>query len=153
MNGSDDDMNDESHGKYGNSENHEKSDTAGGGGESAPASRFVRLQVEVLLEISDADDLTGAALDRIAADEYLPEDERAHAQDAVRRDEAEALAYLVDPFELLSTVPGVDLLQASWSSSHTEYDPDAEGWDLYEDVRPDGHHGAEGPEGPADDGK
>ncbi len=101
-------------------------------------SRYVRLQVEVVLEITDAEELTGAALRRIDSEEYLPDDERAHAQDAVRRDEAEALAYLVDPFDLFGEVPGVELLQASWSSAHADYDPDEEEWDVYEEELTEG---------------
>lgn len=48
-------------------------------------------------------------------------------------DTAEALAYLVDPFDLVSQVPGVELQQASWSSERIDYDPDSPEWDLDED--------------------
>ncbi|OAH13883.1 hypothetical protein [Streptomyces jeddahensis] len=88
-------------------------------------SRYVRLRVELVLEIEDSGALTGAALQRIAEDEDMPADERAHAESAVQEDEAEAIAYLVDPFDLVGEVPGVDLAQASWSSEHVDYDPDA----------------------------
>jgi hypothetical protein len=100
-------------------------------GESGP--RYVRLQVELVLEVNDQDQLTGAALDHIGADESMPDEERSHAEAAVRQDESEALAYLVDPFDLVTTVPGIELVQASWSCAHTEYDPDSDEWDLYED--------------------
>ncbi|GAB2724014.1 hypothetical protein GCM10027072_16870 [Streptomyces bullii] len=63
----------------------------------------------------------------------MPDAERVHAEGAVRDDTAEALAYLVDPFDLVSEVPGVELHQASWSSERIEYDPDAQDWDLDED--------------------
>ncbi|MEV6552603.1 hypothetical protein AB0M57_28415 [Streptomyces sp. NPDC051597] len=95
--------------------------------------RYVRLRVDLVLEIDDAEALTGAALERIAADELLPDQERAHARSAVREDEAEALAYLVDPFDLVARVPGVELAQASWSSEEIAYDPDDEDWDLDEE--------------------
>jgi hypothetical protein len=100
-------------------------------------TRHVRLQVELVMEITDGRALTSAALDQIAGDAYLPDDEREHARDAVEGDEAEALAYLVDPFDLVSAVPGVELVQASWNSAHIEYDPDDEEWDLYEGRDPD----------------
>ncbi|WP_406272595.1 hypothetical protein OHT93_23740 [Streptomyces sp. NBC_00191] len=100
---------------------------------SSETSRYVRLRVELVLEIAEAEALTGAALERIAADEFMPDEERAHARSAVREDEAEAIAYLVDPFDLVSEVPGVDLAQASWSSEQIEYDPDAKEWDLDEE--------------------
>ncbi|WP_328670130.1 hypothetical protein OG905_15760 [Streptomyces sp. NBC_00322] len=100
---------------------------------SSETSRFVRLRVELVLEIAEPEALTGAALERIAADEFMPDEERAHARSAVREDEAEAIAYLVDPFDLVSEVPGVDLAQASWSSEQIEYDPDAKEWDLDEE--------------------
>ncbi|MFF4234153.1 hypothetical protein [Streptomyces sp. NPDC001820] len=100
---------------------------------TSETSRYVRLRVELVLEVGDSGALTGAALDRIAADEFMPDEERAHAESAVREDEAEAIAYLVDPFDLVSDVPGVELAQASWSSEQIDYDPDAEEWDLNEE--------------------
>jgi hypothetical protein len=63
----------------------------------------------------------------------MPADERAHAEGAVTEDTAEALAYLVDPFDLVSDVPGIELAQASWSSEQIDYDPDSPDWDLDED--------------------
>lgn len=96
-------------------------------------SRFVRLRVELVLEVEDDDALAKAALARIAHDQELPADERAHAESAVTEDTAEALAYLVDPFDLVSEMPGVELAQASWSSEQIDYDPDSPDWDLDED--------------------
>ncbi|WAZ23756.1 hypothetical protein STRCI_005121 [Streptomyces cinnabarinus] len=96
-------------------------------------SRFVRLRVELVLEVDDAGAVTKAALARIAGDVDMPADERAHAENAVTEDTAEALAYLVDPFDLVSEVPGVDLAQASWSSEQIDYDPDSPDWDIDED--------------------
>ncbi|WNF29148.1 hypothetical protein RI138_21255 [Streptomyces sp. C11-1] len=105
-------------------------------------SRFVRLRVEMVLEVTDLDALTGTALESIAAEYGEPlaevavsdadergEEERMHAEAAVRADGAEALASLVDPFDLVGEVPGVELAQASWSSESIDFDPDAEGWD------------------------
>ncbi|MER7172996.1 hypothetical protein [Streptomyces mesophilus] len=92
-------------------------------------SRFVRLRVELVLEVTDEDSLTGAALDRIGEDAYMPEEERTHAESAVREEAAEALAYLVDPFDLVAEVPGVELTQASWSSEAVDHDPDDPEWD------------------------
>ncbi|MFE0174425.1 hypothetical protein ACFWZ2_19090 [Streptomyces sp. NPDC059002] len=96
-------------------------------------SRFVRLRVEMVVEVGDPEKLTGSALARIAEDEQMPGEERAHAEAAVKEDVAEALAYLVDPFDLVSQVPGVELSQASWSSEMIDYDPDAPDWDPDED--------------------
>jgi hypothetical protein len=96
-------------------------------------SRFVRLRVEIVLEVDDPGAVTKAALQRLAGESDLPADERAHAEGAVTEDTAEALAYLVDPFDLVSEVPGVELAQASWSSESIDYDPDSPDWDLDED--------------------
>ena len=96
-------------------------------------SRFVRIRVEVLLEVHDQDAVTTAALRRIADDPEVPDDERVHAEAAVTEDTAEALAYLVDPFDLVGEVPGVELQQASWSSERVDHDPDSPDWDLDED--------------------
>ncbi len=48
-------------------------------------------------------------------------------------DTAEALAYLVDPFDLVGDVPGTDLAQASWSAERVDYDPDSPDGGLGED--------------------
>ncbi|MBT2395872.1 hypothetical protein [Streptomyces sp. ISL-100] len=96
-------------------------------------SRFVRLQVELVLEISEPETLTGAAVAHVTQDTHAEDVERTHAEAAVREDVAEALAHLVDPFDLISDVPGVELAQASWSSERIDYNPDALEWDLDED--------------------
>ncbi|MEU9979651.1 hypothetical protein [Streptomyces sp. NPDC050856] len=97
-------------------------------------SRYVRLRVDLVLEITDTAELTAAAVERIDEDEFMPDDERAHARSAVREDEAEALAYLVEPVELVGEVPGVELVQASWTSEQAAYEPGAaEEWDMDED--------------------
>ncbi|KFF99712.1 hypothetical protein IQ62_16285 [Streptomyces scabiei] len=85
------------------------------------------------MEVEDVEAITGAALRRIAADSDMPADERVHAENAVTEDTAEALAYLVDPFDLVGEVPGVELAQASWSSEGIDYDPDSPEWGLDED--------------------
>lgn len=101
-------------------------------------SRFVRLRVELVLEVRDEDEVSKAAMRRLAADPELPEAERAQAEAVVTEDTAEALAYLVDPFDLVSQVPGVELQQASWSSERIDYDPDSPDWELgEEDVEDD----------------
>ncbi|MGY3203706.1 hypothetical protein [Streptomyces sp. TE5632] len=96
-------------------------------------SRFVRLRVDLVLQVDDEDAVTGAALARIADDGGMTEAERLPARNTVNEDAAEALAYLVDPFNLIGDVPGVELQQASWSSEQIDYDPDSPEWDLDED--------------------
>ncbi|MEV7683858.1 hypothetical protein ACFRR7_02410 [Streptomyces sp. NPDC056909] len=98
-------------------------------------SRYVRLRVELVLEVDDPEKLSATALARIGADEFMPDDERAHAETAVGEDEAEAIAYLVEPFDLVRTVPGVQLAQASWTSEQIDYDPDSAEWDLDDEDR------------------
>lgn len=100
-------------------------------------SRFVRLHVELVLEVESPDELTGAALDHISGDDFMPDEERAHARSAVTEEPAEALAYLVDPVDLVNGVPGVELAQASWSCEEIDYDPDAAEWDLEDDTGED----------------
>ncbi len=85
------------------------------------------------MEVQDVDAVTEAALRRVAEDPEAPEAERAHAESAVTEDTAEALAYLIDPFDLVSEVPGIELQQASWSSEPVDYDPDSPDWDFGED--------------------
>ncbi|HEY9330313.1 MAG TPA: hypothetical protein VIS09_19095 [Streptomyces sp.] len=110
---------------------------------TSESSRFVRLRVEMVLEITDAEALSGTALESLAAEYGEPggesAKERTHAEAAVREDGAEALASLIDPFDLVSEVPGVELTQASWSSETIDYDPeDPDGWDLDDGQDEDG---------------
>ncbi|MFD5392441.1 hypothetical protein ACFWMG_47535 [Streptomyces sp. NPDC127074] len=95
---------------------------------STETSQFVRLRVELVVEITDPDVLRRATYERIDGDASLAAEERGHARRMVESDEAEALAYLVDPFEMVEEVPGVELAQASWSSEHIDYDPRAAEW-------------------------
>ncbi|MFE7787589.1 hypothetical protein [Streptomyces sp. NPDC057460] len=102
---------------------------------TSETSRFVRLRVDMVLEITDAEALSGTALESLAAEYGEPDgeyaEERMQAEAAVREDGAEALASLVDPFDLVGEVPGVELAQASWSSEIVDYDPEDPGdWDL-----------------------
>ncbi|MFF2405372.1 hypothetical protein [Streptomyces sp. NPDC058092] len=103
----------------------------------------------MVLEITDSAALSGTALESIAA-EYgepggEPAEERLQAEAAVREDGAEALASLVDPFDLVSGVPGVELTQASWSSEIVDYDPaDPDAWDLGEEDEADDEADDEG---------
>jgi hypothetical protein len=99
----------------------------------------------MVLEIDDADAVTKAALLRIGDDEVVSADERSQAEGAVTEDTSEALAYLVDPFDLVSEVPGIQLAQASWSTEPIEYDPDSPDWDIDEDdAEEDDEEGARG---------
>ncbi|MFG3004646.1 hypothetical protein [Streptomyces calvus] len=107
-------------------------------------SRFVRLRVELVLEVEDGDAVTEAALRRITDDGDMPAAERVHAKSAVTEDAAEALAYLVDPFTVVGEVPGVELLQASWSGEQIDYDPDSPEWDLDEDDEDEDGEGEDG---------
>lgn len=86
------------------------------------AGAFVRLHVEMMLEISDPAALSEAAQRRIAEDELVPDADRAPATAAVDETPAEAVAYLVDPIDLVSGLPGVELAQASWSSETADHD-------------------------------
>lgn len=102
----------------------------------------------MVLEITDADALSGTALESLAAEYGEPggesAEERTRAETAVREDGAEALASLIDPFDLVSEVPGVELTQASWSSETIDYDPeDPDGWNLDDDQDEDGEEGDE----------
>lgn len=138
---------------------------------TSETSRFVRLQIDLVVEIEDSVALTGAALQRIEDDAGRPdgghpddlgtegplseisdvddmhgmsEEERVHAISAVQQDEAEALAYLIDPFDLIGDVPGVDLAQASWSGEEIDYDPNSPDWHLDMDDDDEGEDGGSG---------
>ncbi|WP_077063294.1 hypothetical protein [Streptomyces sp. MP131-18] len=97
-------------------------------GELGEETRRVRVRVEMVLEIAEPDELIRAAWARIEGDALMPPEERDQAAQAVSRDEAEAVAYLIDPVDLVGDVPGVVLAQASWSSEPAELDEDG-GWE------------------------
>lgn len=101
-------------------------------GDSGP--HYLRFQAELVLEVTDSGGLRAAALSHIAADSFMPREERVHAEAAVGHDESEALAYLMDPAQLAADLPGVELVQASWSCAHTEYDPASDTWAMDEDT-------------------
>ncbi|MFJ8545439.1 hypothetical protein ACIRFH_26125 [Streptomyces sp. NPDC093586] len=48
-------------------------------------------------------------------------------------DAAEAPAHLVDPFDLVGAVPGIELRQTSWSGERIGHDPGSPDWDPGED--------------------
>ncbi|WP_406409704.1 hypothetical protein OG923_12895 [Streptomyces halstedii] len=128
---------------------------------TSPTTQFVRLRVDLVLEITDAEALTGTALEHLATDRTaaatpggIPDTsagetaeghfsgERTHTEEAVREDAAEAIASLIDPFDLVGEVPGIELAQASWAGETIEYDPEAEDWTVGDD-EDDAYYGIE----------
>ncbi|WP_314171799.1 hypothetical protein [Streptomyces winkii] len=89
---------------------------------AAQPSPHIRLRVDLVVEIADADALTRSALEHVARDELMPDEERAHAEEIIRGDAGEALACLVDPFDLVRELPGVELAHASWGSEEMDSD-------------------------------
>jgi hypothetical protein len=89
---------------------------------SAQPSPHIRLRVDLVVEIADAAALTRSALDHVARDELMPDEERAHAEEIISGDAGEALACLVDPFDLVRELPGVELAHASWGSEEMDAD-------------------------------
>lgn len=87
---------------------------------SAQPSPHIRLRVDLVVEIADAEALTRSALDHVARDELMPDEERADAEEIISGDAGEALACLVDPFDLLRDLPGVELAHASWGSEEMD---------------------------------
>ncbi|ARQ68905.1 hypothetical protein [Streptomyces marincola] len=106
-------------------------------------ARRVRVRVEMVLEITEPDELIRAAWARIEGDTLMPAAERDQAAQAVSRDEAEAVAYLIDPVDLVGEVPGVVLAQASWSSERVDADEE-DGWEDDDFDRDEGFGAADG---------
>ncbi|SCK14702.1 hypothetical protein H181DRAFT_00967 [Streptomyces sp. WMMB 714] len=82
----------------------------------------IRLHVDLVVEIADSRALTRSALARVEGDELMPDEEREHARESVAGDAGEAIAYLVDPFDLVRELPGVELAHASWGSEEVRQD-------------------------------
>ncbi|MEY9963079.1 hypothetical protein ABIA33_001105 [Streptacidiphilus sp. MAP12-16] len=100
--------------------------------------RYVRLQIELIVEVVDQKALQVAALEQVRADEFLEDEERSEAIAAIEIDPAGAIAHFVDPVAMLEGVPGVELAEATWESQPVEYDPENEDWDLYDADAGDG---------------
>ncbi|UCM90031.1 hypothetical protein [Streptomyces marincola] len=113
-------------------------------------ARRVRVRVEMVLEITEPDELIRAAWARIEGDTLMPAAERDQAAQAVSRDEAEAVAYLIDPVDLVGEVPGVVLAQASWSSERVDADEE-DGWEDDDFDRAEGFGAADGDDDEDDD--
>jgi hypothetical protein len=96
--------------------------------------RYVRLQIELIAQITDEAALKEAVVKQVQSDTYMDDDERAQALEAVEVDPSTALAHFIDPVQVLGEIPGVELAQASWESVHAEFDPDNEDWDLYDEA-------------------
>ncbi|MFD5462733.1 hypothetical protein ACFWIQ_07870 [Kitasatospora sp. NPDC127059] len=99
--------------------------------ETTDAPRYVKLKIELIAEITDEGALKAAALQQVAGDEYLDDDERAQSVDAIEVDPSGSLAHFIDPVALLGDVPGVELASATWESAQTEFDPESDEWDEY----------------------
>lgn len=88
--------------------------------------RYIRLSLELIVELTNADELKAGALAELNSDEQIPADAKAEAAEAVRADTTEALAFFIDPFAVLGEAPGIELQEVAWDAEFTEYDPDAE---------------------------
>ncbi|MET8573928.1 hypothetical protein [Streptomyces sp. NPDC005012] len=101
-------------------------------------NRYVRLDVRLIVEVADPEPLRRTARARVAEDGSLPDGERERIEAVVTYDTAEALAYLVDPFDLVSALPGIELTQTSWSAEHVGGGTDSLEADPYGDDAGDG---------------
>lgn len=97
--------------------------------DTAPVSespQFIRLSLDIVLEVTDEGLLRAAALEAVKGDEDLSAEERNDAVAAIEADLAESVSYLIDPFRLVAEVPGTELSEAGWQSEGAEYVPEDE---------------------------
>jgi hypothetical protein len=95
--------------------------------DTAPVSespQFIRLSLDIVLEVTDEGLLRTAALEAVKGDEDLSAEERNDAVAAIEADLAESVSYLIDPFRLVADVPGTELSEAGWQSEGAEYVPE-----------------------------
>jgi hypothetical protein len=100
------------------------------GADAVAAPRYVRLSIELIAEITDENALKAAALAQVEDDEYLDDEERDQAAEAIEVDPSGSLAHFIDPVALLADVPGVELAQASWESAQTAFDPEEDSYEF-----------------------
>jgi hypothetical protein len=96
------------------------------------APRYIRLQIELIAEIVDEKALQAAALEQIENDEYLEDEERAEALEAINLDPSGAVAHFIDPVAMLESIPGVELAEAGWETQPVDYDAETEDWEPFE---------------------
>ncbi|MBP2473021.1 hypothetical protein JOF53_001893 [Crossiella equi] len=89
-------------------------------------SRFIRLNVELIVELTDFEELKKGALEQLNADTEITDEARAEAIASLEGDPADALSYFIDPFAVVNEAPGIDLVEVGWDGEVTDYDPDAE---------------------------
>ncbi len=89
------------------------------------AHRFVRISLELIVELTDEEALRAAAVESLRTADYLPDEMRADALEAVEEDISEAVTHLIDPHDLIEGVPGIEAHEAEWVSELVEYDPNA----------------------------
>ena len=99
--------------------------------ETTDAPRYVKLKIELIAEITDEGALKAAALQQVAGDEYLDDEERAQSVEAIEVDPSGSLAHFIDPVALLGDVPGVELASATRESAQTEVGPESEAGEEY----------------------
>ncbi|MEY9843853.1 hypothetical protein [Streptacidiphilus sp. MAP5-3] len=92
--------------------------------------RYIRLQIELIVEIVDEKALQAAALEQVEKDGYLEDDERAEAVEAINVDPSGAIAHFIDPVAMLEAIPGVELAEAGWETQPVDYDEENEDWEL-----------------------
>ena len=97
---------------------------------SEAVPRYIRLQIELIVEIDDVKALQAAALEQVENDEYLEPEERAEAVEAINLDPTGAIAHFVDPVAMVDDIPGVELAEASWETQPVDYDPEDEDWEV-----------------------
>jgi hypothetical protein len=94
--------------------------------------RYVRLQIELIAEITDEKALQAAALAQVEGDEYLEDEERAEAIEAINLDPSGSVAHFIDPVAMLENIPGVELAEAGWETQPVDYDAETEDWETLE---------------------
>lgn len=97
--------------------------------DTAPVSdtpQFIRLRLDIVLEVTDEGALRAAALEAVQNDDDLSTEDRAEAISAIESDLAESVSYLIDPFVLVEDVPGTELSEAGWESEGEEFVPEDE---------------------------
>ncbi|MYV97514.1 hypothetical protein [Streptomyces sp. SID3343] len=87
---------------------------------SDSTTQYIRLNLEIVLEVTDADALRAAALETVKADEELSAGDRTDAIAAIEADLAESVSYLIDPFGLVEDIAGTELSEAGWQSEGAE---------------------------------
>jgi hypothetical protein len=87
---------------------------------SSTAPRRIRVTAEIVVRVTDETALREAAAERVDEGEHASEADRERERALVQTDNASAVALLADPAAVADSIPGVEVVELTWSAGFSE---------------------------------